>query len=105
MAYVHETRTKKRILQKKTNQENLAAAINILENIEANYFYKVCRNSKNMIHGLVVLLNGQDQKMSLSVRAATAISMIDSMSQDGRLASHIRTMLWQVVSNLEGIRE
>lgn len=84
MAYVHETRTKKRILQKKTNQENLAAAINILENIEANYFYSrsVSRNSKNR-NGLVVLLNGQDQKMSLSVRAATAISMIDSMSQIG----------------------
>jgi uncharacterized protein (UPF0147 family) len=110
MRHINKTTTKritkeeKKILQDKTNQENLAAAINVLENIQANHFYKVNRNSKNVIHDLVVLLNC-DQKIPLSVRAANAISIIDSMSQDARLASHVRTMLWQVVSNLEGIRE
>jgi hypothetical protein len=98
------TKEEKTLLQKKTNQENLAAAINTI-NIQANYYYKVNRNSKNMIHELSVLLNLEDQKIPLSVRAATAISIIDSMSQDRRLASHIRPMLWQVVSNLEGIRD
>jgi uncharacterized protein len=99
------TKEEKRILQNKINQENLAAAINTLENIKTNYVYKVNRSSKNTIHDLVVLLNREGQKSPLSVRAATAISIIDSMSQDARLASHVRTMLWQVVSNLEGIRE
>jgi uncharacterized protein len=99
-----QKRAKKR-LQSKSNHENLAAAINILENIDAKFAYRVNRNSKNMIHELIVLLNGEDEKMSLSVRTATAMSIIDSMSQDGRLASHIRTMLWQVVSRLECIRE
>ncbi|PWU78701.1 MAG: hypothetical protein DLM72_21220 [Candidatus Nitrosopolaris wilkensis] len=51
------------------------------------------------------MLKHEDQKISLSVRAANAISILDSISQDGRIESHVRTMLWQVVSNLEGIRE
>jgi uncharacterized protein len=58
-----------------------------------------------LIHGLLDLLQQEDQNMSLSIRAANAISVLDSMSQDRRIESHIRTMLWQVVSNLEGIRE
>ncbi len=89
----------------KCNEEYLAAAINILENIGANYSYEANRNSKNMIHELANLLNLEEQKVPLSVRAATAISIIDSMTENQRLASHIRTMLWQVVSSLEGIRD
>jgi uncharacterized protein (UPF0147 family) len=58
-----------------------------------------------LIHGLLDLLQQEDQNMSLSIRAANAISVLDSMSQDRRIESHIRTMLWQVVSNLEGMRE
>jgi len=50
-------------------------------------------------------LKHQDHKISMSIRAANAISILDSMSQDKRIESHIRTMLWQVVSNLEAIRE
>jgi hypothetical protein len=50
-------------------------------------------------------LKYEDQNISLSIRAANAISVLDSMSQDRRIESHIRTMLWQVVSNLEGIRD
>ncbi|MFZ0512955.1 MAG: UPF0147 family protein [Candidatus Nitrosopolaris sp.] len=99
------TREEKELLQRKTNQESLAAAIDTLENINANYSYKVNRNSKSRIHELLVLLKHNDQKISLSIRVANAISILDSMSQDRRIESHIRTMLWQVVSNLEGIRE
>ena len=39
------------------------------------------------------------------LESANAISLLDSISQDRRIESHIRTMLWKVVSNLEGIRE
>jgi uncharacterized protein len=58
-----------------------------------------------MIRELLVLLKHEEQKISLSIRAANAISILDSMSQERRIESHVRTMLWQVVSNLEGIRE
>jgi uncharacterized protein (UPF0147 family) len=42
---------------------------------------------------------------SISVRAANAISMLDTVTQNPQMQSHIRTMLWQVVSTLESIRE
>ena len=42
---------------------------------------------------------------SISVRAANAISMLDNVTQNPQMQSHIRTMLWQVVSTLESIRE
>jgi uncharacterized protein (UPF0147 family) len=104
VTYMNKTKKEeKKILRKKTNQENLAAAIGILKKIEANYFFNI--NRKKMIHELDVLLNLEDQKFPLPVRAATAISIIDSMSQEGRLPTHIRTMLWQIVANLEGIRD
>jgi uncharacterized protein len=58
-----------------------------------------------MIHELLDLLQHEDQNISLSIRAANAITKLESMSQDRRIESHIRTMLWQVVSNLEEIIE
>jgi hypothetical protein len=99
------TKEEKKLLQTKTNRESLTLAIGTLENIQTNYSYKVNRNSKRLIRALLDLLNQEDQNISLSIRAANAISVLDSMSQDRRIESHIRTMLWQVVSNLEGIRE
>jgi uncharacterized protein (UPF0147 family) len=99
------SREEKELLKRKANEESLSAAVDTLENINANYSYKVNRNSKSRIHELLDLLKNKDQKHSLSIRVANAISILDNMSQDRRIESHIRTMLWQVVSHLEGIRE
>jgi uncharacterized protein len=99
------TKEEKQLLQKKTNRENLALAIATLENIQTNYSYKVNRNSKRLLRDLLDLLKHEDQNISLSIRAANAISVLEGMSQDRRIESYIRTMLWQVVSNLETIRE
>jgi hypothetical protein len=99
------TNKEKELLQNKTNQENLVAAMVMLENIKRNYYGEVNRNTKNRMNELLVLLKDKEQKFSLSVRAANALSILDGMTQDKRMKSHIRTMLWQVVSNLEGIRE
>jgi uncharacterized protein (UPF0147 family) len=99
------TKEEKKLLQEKTNRESLALAIGTLENLQTNYTYKVNRISKKLIHGLLDLLQHDDQDVSLSIRAANAISVLVSMSHDRRIESHIRTMLWQVVSNLEAIRE
>ena len=96
---------KKNYYKNKTNQENLDAAMVMLENIKRNYYGEVNRNTKNRMNELLVLLKDKEQKFSLSVRAANALSILDGMTQDKRMKSHIRTMLWQVVSNLEGIRE
>jgi uncharacterized protein len=112
MGYREKTATTKRItkeekkpLQKKTNLENLALAIGTLQNIQTNYSYKVNRNSKKLIRELLDVLQNEDQNISLSIRAANAISILDGVTQDRSIESHIRTMLWQVVSNLEAIRE
>ena len=48
------------------------------------------------------LTNGQ---YSISVRAANAISMLDDVTQDPNMPSHVRVTLWQAVSKLESIRE
>ena len=100
-----QTKKEKELLRDKVNQDNIAAAISTLENINRNHHNEVNRNIKNRITELVVLLNDRDEKFSLSVRAANAISTLDRLTQDKGMKSHIRTMLWQVVSNLEGIRE
>jgi hypothetical protein len=100
-----QTKKEKELLRDKVNQDNIAAAIATLENINRNHYSEVNRNIKNRIAELVVLLKERDEKFSLSVRAANAISILDRLTQDKGMKSHIRTMLWQVVSNLEGIRE
>jgi uncharacterized protein (UPF0147 family) len=100
-----QTKKEKELFRDKVNQENIAAAIATLENINRNHHSEVNRNIKNRIAELVLLLKDRDKKFSLSVRAANAISILDRLTQDKGMKSHIRTMLWQVVSNLEGIRE
>ena len=86
------TKEEKKLLQKKTNQESLTLAIGTLENIQTNYSYKVNRNSKRLIHELLDVLQNEDSNVSLSIRAANAISVLDSMSQNKGIESHIRTM-------------
>jgi uncharacterized protein len=100
-----QTKKEKEVFRDKINHENIAAAIATLENINRNHHSEVNRNIKNKIADLVLLLKDRDEKFSISVRAANAISMLDRLTQDKGMKSHIRTMLWQVVSNLEGIRE
>ena len=47
----------------------------------------------------------EEKNGSISVRAANAVSMLDSLTQNRHMESYIRTSLWQVVSKLESIRE
>ncbi len=98
-----QTKKEKELLRDKANQENITAAVSTIESINRNHHSEVNRNIRNKINEIVVLLN--DEKSTLSVRAANAISVLDRLTQDKGMKSHIRTMLWQVVSNLEGIRE
>ena len=63
--------------------------------------------SKNIRNIVREILTGiKDEKSgSISVRAANTISMLDNVTQNPQMQSHIRTLLWQVVSTLESIRE
>ena len=88
-------------MQKKTNGQSLDVAIGILENIQTNYSYKANRNSKRLIRELLGVLQNEDQNISLSIRSANAISILDGMTQDRSIESLIRTMLWQVLLSIE----
>ncbi len=44
------------------------------------------------------LLHGKD---SLAVRAATAISILEEVSSDPNLPMHVRTLIWNLSSQLE----
>jgi hypothetical protein len=44
-----------------------------------------------------------DDSQTLGLRAATAISMIDEISNDPNMPVHARTRIWELVSQLETI--
>lgn len=47
----------------------------------------------------------QDLKLSVGVRAANAVSMLDEISQDPNMPSFARVTIWSAVSTLESIRD
>ena len=44
-----------------------------------------------------------DKSKGLGLRAATAISMIDEISNDPNMPVHARTRIWELVSQLETV--
>ena len=61
------------------------------------------RNIRKIIKDTITML--QNKTLSLGVRAANAISMLDEVSQDPNMPSFTRVTLWSAVSTLEGIRD
>ncbi len=47
----------------------------------------------------------RDTKLSLGVRAANAVSVLDEVSQDPNMPFHARTKIWQVISILETVKD
>ena len=92
----------KKELKEKENQERLARDFETLDTITKNN--DVQKSIRNMIKEVLLALK-DDKGVSVSVRAANAISLLDNATQSPQMQSHIRTMLWQVVSTLESIRE
>jgi len=83
------------------NQERHASAIKTLQNVADSNITP--RNIRKIVKDSIFILN--DPKLSLSVRAANAISMLDEASQDPNMPSFARVTLWTAVSSLEAIRE
>lgn len=44
-----------------------------------------------------------DEKKSMSLRAASALSKIDEVSSDSNMPMHARTKVWEIASTLEAI--
>ena len=61
------------------------------------------RNIRKVVQESVTVM--QDDSLSLGVRAANAISMLDEVSQDSNMPSFARVTIWSAVSSLEAIRD
>ena len=45
-----------------------------------------------------------DARRALDVRAATAISMLDELANDQNIPMHARTLVWNIMSQLETLK-
>jgi uncharacterized protein (UPF0147 family) len=89
-------------MRKKDNQEKLLKSISLIESILKTY--TIPKRIKNSMKEILVILN--DEKIGeISVRVANAISLLENMTQNHHIQSHIRTNVWQIISTLESIRE
>lgn len=88
----------------KRQDENVARlnkAINSLAQIADSN--TIPRNIRKLVKDSINML--QDEKQSIAIRAANAISLLDEVGLDPNLPSHARTTLWAAVSELEAIKE
>ena len=83
------------------NDEKIARAIAILQSVADSNITP--RNIRRMVKEAIVML--QNKALSLGVRAANAVSMLDEVSQDPNMPSYSRVTIWNAVSILEGVRE
>jgi len=61
------------------------------------------RNIRKLIKDSIDAL--KDDSLSVGVRAANAISMLEDVSQDPNIPSFSRVTIWSAVSSLESIRD
>ena len=83
------------------NIELLNKAIAILSSISDNP--STPRNIRKLIKDSIDIL--KDESLSVGVRAANAISMLEDVSQDPNIPSFSRVTIWSAVSSLESIRD
>ncbi len=83
------------------NKELLDKAIAILLSISDNL--STPRNIRKLIKDSIDTL--KDDSLSVGVRAANAISMLEDVSQDPNIPSFSRVTIWSAVSSLESIRD
>ena len=90
------------MVDKKTqNQDSFDSAIETLNQVATNY--STPKNIRKNISDLIDDLKKDED--SISVRASSAISVLDDITQDPNMPSYVRVTLWQAVSSLESIRE
>ncbi len=61
------------------------------------------RSLRNMLKETLQQL--QDSSVSPAIRAANTVSVLEEISQDPNIPSHIRVLIWNMMSLLETIRE
>lgn len=63
----------------------------------------VPRNIRRAAEESKDILNNPDEDST--VRASTVISILDEISNDPNIPIHARTLVWEILSELESIRE
>jgi uncharacterized protein len=92
-----EKREKRRI----ENEEKVQKALGTLQQVvESNI---TPRNIRKIVKDAINMLN--DSKISIGVRAANSISILEEVSQDPNMPSFSRVTIWSAVSTLESVRE
>jgi len=89
-------------MRKKDNQEKLLKSISLIESILKTY--NVPKSIKVSMKEILVILK-DEKNGEMSVRIANAVSLLEGMTQNHHIQSHIRTNVWQIISTLESIRE
>ena len=80
-------------------EETIRICIQMLQNIKEDS--TIPRNIRRVADETKSIL--QDESKSIGLRAATAISMIDEISNDPNMPVHARTRIWELVSQLETV--
>ena len=87
--------------KKKENEEKLGQALATLQQVADSNITP--RNIRKLVKDAITTL--KDQTVTVGVRAANAISMLDDVSQDPNMPSFARVTIWSAVGNLESIKE
>jgi uncharacterized protein (UPF0147 family) len=79
--------------------ETIQTCIQLLQNIGEDT--TIPRNIRRVADETREIL--QDESQTIGLRAATAISLIDEVSNDPNMPVHARTRIWELVSQLETV--
>lgn len=83
------------------NQEAFDRCNQILQHIMEDT--SVPRNIRRAAENSKDILSNEDEEPT--IRASTVISILDEISNDPNIPIHARTLIWNVLSELESVRE
>ncbi|MFP3130046.1 MAG: UPF0147 family protein [Nitrososphaeria archaeon] len=83
------------------NEKKIEQVIQQLTPLLANK--GIPRSLRNMLKETLDQL--QDNSVSPAIRAANTVSVLEEISQDPNIPSHVRVLIWNMMSLLETIRE
>lgn len=81
--------------------ESLEAVLELMDSITSDT--TVPRNIRSAVQDAREKISGK--KEELGVNLSSAIYLLDDISNDINMPSHTRTEIWQVISDLEAIKE
>jgi len=83
------------------NQEAFDRCNQILQHIMEDT--SVPRNIRRAAENSKDILSNEDEEPT--IKASTVISILDEISNDPNIPIHARTLIWNVLSELESVRE